>query len=306
MSASTLLRWAARQPPGRRLTLLCAENPASRAGEGPVRLDRCLTEVGLALPVELLAAGIAAVGVQTDGCHERAALDARVASWGALTATLERPDALAAVPADPAGASIVESRDLPVVRRRGLLGLGPAAAASRTGYVPDETATDSARLRAAARHLADAGLPGHQGVGLQLEAAGCTACGVCVRTCPEDALELSVTHGRARLAYRPSRCSGCGDCLVACEPGALSAPDERHHWSRLWEDGVQSLADFATERCSRCQHQYAPQDGQGLCPACSFRRAQPFGTALSAEAIARLAQRRPPVDREHPREEKHG
>jgi ferredoxin len=55
----------------------------------------------------------------------------------------------------------------------------------------------------------------------------CKGCGLCVRACPQDLLEI--LEGEInRLGYQPVRfaaesCSGCGACFHACpEPDGLT------------------------------------------------------------------------------------
>jgi len=44
----------------------------------------------------------------------------------------------------------------------------------------------------------------------------CTACGVCLLTCPEHAIVPSLP-----LRVRPDRCSGCGECVEVCPADAV-------------------------------------------------------------------------------------
>ena len=41
----------------------------------------------------------------------------------------------------------------------------------------------------------------------------CTGCGVCVRSCPMNALELE----DKKVIFNPDRCIGCGACARTCE-----------------------------------------------------------------------------------------
>jgi hydrogenase-4 component H/formate hydrogenlyase subunit 6 len=51
----------------------------------------------------------------------------------------------------------------------------------------------------------------------------CTGCGLCVRDCPANALEL-VRESREvyQLRYFPTRCAFCGQCQSTCPRGAIS------------------------------------------------------------------------------------
>ena len=50
---------------------------------------------------------------------------------------------------------------------------------------------------------------------------GCTACGVCVRTCPSGALDLQVGGSVALLSFDAADCTGCRLCRDACPEGLL-------------------------------------------------------------------------------------
>ena len=58
-------------------------------------------------------------------------------------------------------------------------------------------------------------------LGVPRAAQGCTACGVCARTCPTRALSLSAGLGSAELVLDPAACSGCRVCVGTCPEGVL-------------------------------------------------------------------------------------
>ena len=58
-------------------------------------------------------------------------------------------------------------------------------------------------------------------LGVLRAAEGCTACGVCARTCPTRALSLSTGVGSTELVLDPAACTGCGVCLGTCPEGVL-------------------------------------------------------------------------------------
>jgi formate hydrogenlyase subunit 6/NADH:ubiquinone oxidoreductase subunit I len=51
----------------------------------------------------------------------------------------------------------------------------------------------------------------------------CTGCGLCVRDCPANGLEL-IRESREvyQLRYHPARCAYCGQCQATCPRGAIS------------------------------------------------------------------------------------
>ncbi|MBG0785901.1 MAG: 4Fe-4S binding protein [Anaerolineaceae bacterium] len=51
----------------------------------------------------------------------------------------------------------------------------------------------------------------------------CIGCGLCVRDCPSNALEL-IRESREvyQLRYYPTRCAFCGQCQSTCSRGAIA------------------------------------------------------------------------------------
>ncbi len=49
----------------------------------------------------------------------------------------------------------------------------------------------------------------------------CTACGLCMDVCPENALTQGESQGRAIAVLDRTRCTACGRCVDVCYPGAL-------------------------------------------------------------------------------------
>jgi len=58
----------------------------------------------------------------------------------------------------------------------------------------------------------------------------CRGCGLCVRDCPADALELDRrSRDEFRLVLYHDRCAYCGQCETSCEFGALHITNEFAH-----------------------------------------------------------------------------
>jgi ferredoxin len=51
--------------------------------------------------------------------------------------------------------------------------------------------------------------------------ASCTACGLCVVTCPQSAL----LPARGRPVVDPTRCTGCLECIEVCPRDAIVETD---------------------------------------------------------------------------------
>ncbi len=268
-------------------------------GSLPVGLATHVADLPTALPLELLALGVARVIVRGDACPDCAPT---LGAWRDLAAALGL-DALVVAdaapdPATTAVAPVVPAAALPTVSRRGLLGLAtpnadPNADPDAGPPPPAPDATPHQRLRAAVRALAapTSDTADRPGPGLLLAAPDCDLAGVCVRVCPEDALTIQRRGSTARLLLDPGACSGCRTCLVACPSGALAAVAHAG-WRSLRSEAPTLVASVTTRTCGRCQAPFSDRGGDDLCPACRFRRDHPFGSALPDEVRARLRARR--------------
>jgi hydrogenase-4 component H len=55
----------------------------------------------------------------------------------------------------------------------------------------------------------------------------CRGCGLCVRDCPANALELERrSRDEFRLVLHHDRCAYCGQCAASCEFGAIRVTSE--------------------------------------------------------------------------------
>jgi ferredoxin len=50
----------------------------------------------------------------------------------------------------------------------------------------------------------------------------CTGCGICIDTCPTNALEL---QNDISVLVRPEDCTGCGACAESCPLECISMED---------------------------------------------------------------------------------
>lgn len=53
----------------------------------------------------------------------------------------------------------------------------------------------------------------------------CTGCGLCVKDCPADAIEIVALDRKARrfvFRYHVDRCTFCGQCVVSCRKNCLN------------------------------------------------------------------------------------
>ena len=103
--------------------------------------------------------------------------------------------------------------------------LGSAPAGMTTGLAPPRDLVAPPRDLVAPPYNAEAlprmvlgqGAP----LGVLRAAGGCTACGVCARTCPTRALSQTTEAGITSLVLDPAACTGCGLCVQTCPEGVL-------------------------------------------------------------------------------------
>lgn len=167
--------------------------------------------------------------------------------------------------------------------RRNLFGLGRSDLP-----LPDETLLPEDRERLALRSLLEAEgidpsvlseVPSH---GLVLRTSGCTACGVCVKACPTEALELShLETGPDRrittLAIYDSACIGCRRCIELCPVDAFTVAGPTSWKTRLGDRSRRPLETIPTVRCERCKTYFPMREGGTLCATCRATRENPFG-----------------------------
>ncbi len=310
-----LLRWVDRLPEPVDLVLVCAEHQRDvadhRPGAAVVRLEVCLADLPASASLELVLRG-ARVEARLDGC-ERPGLAARsVDEANGLLTSCARPERVAVTPSHPGADADVEGPVLDVralpLPRRALLSMSAGASAAAAAR-PPRAATERERMLDALRALTappprarpapGSGSPRparpreprqrdtldqHPAPSAMLAASGCTGCGVCVQSCPMDALRMEgspADDGRVRVTLRhlPASCVDCGECVARCPHGALESTG-RHTWAGLLACLPQFLASEVLRECARCAEPLPSDTTGSLCEVCAFRRANPFGARL--------------------------
>lgn len=196
----------------------------------------CLGGVGSAWLLAALAAGARSVQVLPCArCLDRGSVTQAVAITRGLLATLGDADAARRVGILP----LLEAQlQRAVLAANGLTALvdgtgadrmpEPGAIETSAGVSPRVAAWAVAELRQALgtpvldRHREPRTIRGKGAPLGALRAAerGCTACGVCARTCPTRALRLS-TSLSTQLVLDPAACTGCGLCVESCPEDVL-------------------------------------------------------------------------------------
>lgn len=279
-----VLRWLTEHR-GMPVELCCSEQhvadaaPAEPAGVtasgGPfvrVTTDGCLALTPSWLAVDLAIAAEAEVVVRLCPAAARTVWD-RVAG---ITAGRVRPGALVGEPA-----AVVHLSHPPVSRRGILRPLADKPVVPHDSDDPQERLVESLRL------LGVGDAPG-RAPGLALAVSGCIACGVCVRACPHDALELGTAGTRSTLVQHPDRCQAEQACVAACPETAISVTGH-HDWATVLAGRAVPLARVATTACEKC-HAAIPH-GWTMCEACARRTEDPFGWHVPDHLVDKLPAR---------------
>lgn len=99
-----------------------------------------------------------------------------------------------------------------------------------------------------------------------LDVDTCTACALCVTTCPTGALSMSAV--RDQLSFDASRCVKCATCHDVCEPHALTKAktfDLAHFAAR----DARPLGRLTVKSCAECGAPFKHQGGEDyLCERC--------------------------------------
>ena len=192
----------------------------------------CLGGVGSAWQLAALAAGARTVQLlPCERCKDRGFVTRELDFTRSLLAALGDVEASRRV-------GVLPAEGVPLKRAihaaNGLSALTGGTAADRmpAPVGADTSARVSAwavdQLQRASGRSARAQPPGHTVIGGEgaplgvLRASqGCTACGVCARSCPTNALSLRVGLGSTELVLDPAACTGCGLCVQACPEDVL-------------------------------------------------------------------------------------
>jgi len=81
--------------------------------------------------------------------------------------------------------------------------------------------------------------------------AKCRGCGLCVRDCPADALELEKgDDGSFRLILHPERCAYCGQCEISCHFGSIQLTSAFKPGATSKEELITVLVDHPADEDS--------------------------------------------------------
>jgi pyruvate formate lyase activating enzyme len=120
------------------------------------------------------------------------------------------------------------------------------------------------------------------------QAERCTACGLCMDVCPENALTHSEGQGRAIAVLDRTHCTACGRCVDVCYPGALRMAGTRVTVGEMIAEVKKDLPFFYSSRggvtLSGGEPALQPQFAYNFLLACTQ---QGIHTAMETSGYAR-------------------
>lgn len=296
-----LLQCAVNLEPGTPVELACAYHPTPEQGSSNatvVRTTACLAALGPGAYLALFSAGVRHVGVRMDGCEEcplrraAAAIPGTVDTANALLARCDLAGSITLLEnVAPCHTRPVHSVKNPPLSRRGLFRvLANEGSRQAARLLSSETAPagvrgpscERRRLVAALRHLPlraeDSPLEGLPFARYAVNEQ-CTACAVCARVCPTNALRFNDDEtGGYQLSFAPAACIDCDLCIHVCMPAALERSPAT--LAELVDDAELILTAGRLRTCPKCKARYAARQNEPLCPPCTFRRTHPFGSRM--------------------------
>lgn len=110
----------------------------------------------------------------------------------------------------------------------------------------------------------------------------CYACSICARACPTGALKFQMTDEKTHywLYFNARACIGCEACIHVCAPDAIEIDRAPTFTQIFGESERRALREGELSKCVQCKTLFAAGSGQDLCPVCTYRRKNPFGSMM--------------------------
>jgi ferredoxin len=301
--ASDLYTCAARIE-GTSVELICGLHPHPQTGvDGDttaVQIQSCLASLGVGIYSGLTALGLEHILVRTDACAQcrwqslKPSIQKQVEEAQGFLNGWNKPEEIRCVAQldQPAARPLLQAKTPPMTRRdlfrMAVLQEKTALARELNPSAVDEKQhinPDRLRLAAAVSRLGDpksADRVALDGLDFATLTATdtCTACGVCSRACPSNALRLYVNESETRfaLALDPRLCMGCEVCVQVCAPAAITV-NHQPGYNEAFPSEIIALQSGELSKCQRCGTRMVKRSGETLCPLCDFRRKNPFKQA---------------------------
>lgn len=289
------------------IEVACQHHPDPARGkrdvDAVIQTNGCLSAMSTAAYISLLALGVNEVRVRLDACADcplrivQPSLEKTVAQADALNA--DRDGGIRIAEAGRAKRPVYSVKN-PPVSRRGFFRM----AAMQTESAVDELAPrqemvydsgpplERQRLIRALSRLdglqPDAPVPDNSFIQMQAS-DDCTACGICARVCPTDALQIHTDADHFDLVFKPANCVNCGLCFTYCDPDALSAGGQPTY-AEVISGQERTLIQGPLRYCHKCGAAFKSGNDDKLCPVCAARHENPFGVNLTPAVLKRLPE----------------
>jgi ferredoxin len=109
---------------------------------------------------------------------------------------------------------------------------------------------------------------------MQVDAAHCVGCGVCVNVCPTGALVKEVHDMELTRTINYNLCTNCGVCVEAC-PQDVIRFEQAYQTSYFTNDSVEVVAKVSLNACAICGEIIPVSEGE-VCTTCQKRQVVPM------------------------------
>ena len=288
--------------------ILCSKNPHVDLGISAnipaLGIKNCLAGIGTGGFLAMAALGIDSIFVRNESCQDcpfgrlSSLIELQIEQANQILQTLNQPGSFKSATFEellPTPARRIWDADNPPLSRRDLFHMitsgGKVALAQSLALENQrdvrQPGMDQRRMVTAIRLLGGESPPGTTRLeGLPFAtirvSSACTACGTCVRSCPNGALEMAFDEDQQQflLAIRPADCNGCAVCSHVCGTQAIEI-EQSPAFQEIFTNSVfRILSEGKLQRCKRCSQLFAPANSATLCPVCEYRRSHPFSVGL--------------------------
>jgi ferredoxin len=109
----------------------------------------------------------------------------------------------------------------------------------------------------------------------------CTACNVCVRGCPTNALQLQINNEPPTFSvtFIPKNCIACKICQNVCAVDSIRINGNVTP-ELIIQEKPMILVHGEWKKCKNCRTLIPANHNKDICPLCEFRRENPIGMKI--------------------------
>ena len=267
-----------------------------------IQVHGCLAGLGVGGLIALASMGMESIILRLDGCKDCALGNLRphivdqITQAKTLLSVWEKTDILFSVSdlSEIIQRPLWNSKNPPLSRRdlfrlatrQGKIAIAHSIEKTKSGD-NHQSGKDRRRIINAISHLSslevinDPILTGETYSIIKVSEA-CTACGVCVRACPTGALQFTTDDEGSyfELDFLAQYCIGCRLCAHTCFPNAIVVENSPRFSQVFGSKEPSHLCQGDLSHCQNCNTVFKARSGVQLCPACDYRKTNPFGSRL--------------------------